>query len=172
MLKIDYLRENEKIQKIIKKHWIVYFYLLFYFILWITVSITLLRFFSSNIIYLVLVIFWQIFSLFLYIEWLNYELDVFVITDSRIIRLQQVAFLDRTISECNLAQVQEVQASTKWLLSNLLNFWRLTIQTAWNASNFYMQYAPDVIKTARLINNISNDYKEKKGLKDLWSMTN
>lgn len=161
MLKISNLRDWEKIQKIIKKHWIVYFYLGLYLFLWISVSITLINFFWWIIIYLVLVIFWQIFVIFLYIEWLNYELDVFVITDSRIIALNQTSFLDRTVSECNLAQVQEVQATTKWLLSNLLNFWKLTIQTAWNTSKFHMDFSPEVIKTARLINNIVNDYKEK-----------
>lgn len=160
MLKIDNLREWEQIKKVIRKHWIVYFFILFYFIIWLSVTIWLLSFSQSPWIYFVLIIFWQIFVVFLYMEWLNYELDIFVVTDSRIIWLHQLSFLDRTISECNLWQVQEVQASTKWLLSNLLNYWRLTIQTAGNASNFFKPYSPDVINVSREITNIADEYKE------------
>jgi len=172
MLKIDNLREWEKIQKVVRKHWIVYVFLSLYLFIWISVSLSLLSFFWwNNIIYIILIIFWQVFLLFLYMEWLNYELDIFVITDSRVIWLHQLSFLDRTISECNLWQVQEVQASTKWLLSNLLNYWKITIQTAWNASNFFKPYAPDVINVARDINNLANNYKEYYRKKE-WDVSN
>jgi hypothetical protein len=52
-------------------------------------------------------------SLFLYIEWLNNELDMYVVTNKRIIGIDQVSFLNRTISECSLADVQEVNSKTK-----------------------------------------------------------
>lgn len=162
MLKIENLRDWEKIQKVVRRHWIIYFFLGLYLFLWIWVTTSLLAvFWSVWWVWLVLVIFWQIFIIFLYMEWVNHDLDVFVITDSRIIGLHQISFLNRSISECNLWQVQEVQAYTKWLLPNILNYWKLTIQTAWNASNFYMSYAPEVIKTSREINNLADDYKER-----------
>jgi len=49
-----------------------------------------------------MILFWMVFSIFLYISWLNNELDLFVVTNNRIIGVEQVSFLNRTISEANL----------------------------------------------------------------------
>jgi len=43
---------------------------------------------------------------------MRYELDLYIITNKRIIGLEEVAFLDRHISECALEKVQEVNAKT------------------------------------------------------------
>lgn len=160
------LKEWENIEMVVRRHWIVYIQLWIYAFLWISVSSTLLGFFWLQFwLIIILCIFWMMFLLFLYIEWLNHELDLFIITNTRIIWVEQISFLNRTISECHLAQVQEVNAKTKWLLSNLLNFWTLLIQTAWNASNFEVTYAPDVINTSRKILNIVDTYRWDGSLK-------
>lgn len=158
---IGHLKEWEQIEMVVRRHWIVYIQLGIYALLWISVTSTLFWFFwfDSFFINITLVLFWMMFLIFLYIEWLNHELDLFIITPSRIIWVEQLSFLNRTISECPIAQVQEVNAKTKWLLSNLLNYWTLLIQTAWNASNFEVEYAPDVINTSRKILNIVDKYR-------------
>ncbi len=158
---IWHLKEWENIEMVVRRHWIVYIQLGIYALLWLSVTSTLFWFFwfDSFFINMTIVLFWMMFLIFLYIEWLNHELDLFIITPSRIIWVEQLSFLNRTISECPIAQVQEVNAKTKWLLSNLLNFWTLLIQTAWNASNFEVEYAPDVINTSRKILNIVDKYR-------------
>jgi len=166
MWAIWHLKEWENIEMVVRRHWIVYIQLWIYAFLWISVSSTLLGFFWLQFwLIIILCVFWMMFLLFLYIEWLNHELDLFIITNTRIIWVEQISFLNRTISECHLAQVQEVNAKTKWLLSNLLNFWTLLIQTAWNASNFEVTYAPDVINTSRKILNIVDTYRWDGSLK-------
>ena len=102
------------------------------------------------------------FSIFLYIEWLNHELDLFIVTNNRIIWIEQVAFLNRTVSECNLWEVQEVNSWTKWFFSNVLNYWTINIQTAWTSTNFQMELAPDSLQNARKILNIADIYKDAK----------
>lgn len=158
---IWHLKEWENIEMVVRRHWIVYIQLGIYALLWLSVTSTLFWFFwfDSFFINMTIVLFWMMFLIFLYIEWLNHELDLFIITPSRIIWVEQLSFLNRTISECPIAQVQEVNAKTKGLLSNLLNFWTLLIQTAWNASNFEVEYAPDVINTSRKILNIVDKYR-------------
>jgi len=161
MIKLEHLRPGEKVEKVIKRHWIVFVFLWLYFVFAISVSTTILWFFGSQLwVYFVLTCFWLLFSLFLYIQWLNHELDMFVISNNRIIWIDQISFLNRTISECNLGQVQEVNSQTKWLLANLLNYWQVTIQTAWNITNFDMTYVPDAIKSARQILNIVDHYRD------------
>lgn len=154
------LKEWEKVEMVVRRHWIVYIQLAIYALLWISLTSTLVWFFWFQFwLDIILVLFWMMMSLFLYVEWLNHELDLFIITNTRIIWVEQLSFLNRTISECHLAQVQEVNAKTKWLLSNLLNYGTLLIQTAGNASNFEVEYAPDVIDTSRKILNIVDTYR-------------
>lgn len=71
-----------------------------------------------------------------------------------------MGFLNRSLWECNLWQVQDVKSQTKWLLSNVFDYGTLTIQTAWNATNFQMHYAPHVIQRARKILNVVDDYRD------------
>ena len=86
---------------------------------------------------------------------------MYVITDNRIIWVEQIGFLNRKVSECNLWQVQEVWSHTKGLLANLLNYGTVKIQTAWNATNFHMSYSPLPLENSRKILNIVDNYRDE-----------
>ena len=85
---------------------------------------------------------------------------MYVVTNNRIIWVEQISFLNRTISEANLWQVQEVNSKTKGFFANILNFWTLSIQTAWNKTTLIMWFVPDVLQQARKILNIVDDYRD------------
>ena len=137
---------------------------LFFYTLWIVIIVIVIywvMWFSawSNFIVSILL---MIASMFLYIEWLNNELDMYVITNKRIIGIDQVSFLNRVISECSLADVQEVNSKTKWVLANIFDYGSVTIQTAWNASNFHMSIVPKPMHSARQILNVVEELKKWK----------
>ena len=162
MLNLQNLKPGEEVIKVVRRHWIIYVFLgiNMFFAVW--VSILTILFIGNNLwCYFLLVIFWLFVSIFMYIRWLDHELDMYVITNSRIIGIEQVWFLNRSLSETNLLQIQDVKSSTKWLLSNIFDFGTLTIQTAWSLTNFEMTFAPNVIQTARVILNIVYDYRDK-----------
>lgn len=166
MLKLNNLRPGEKILMSVRRHWIVYLILSLIFSSWILFTLlSYAIFWWQFIIHLVNIIFWIFFSIVLYIKWIDHELDLYIITDNRIIWVEQVAFLNRTVTECNLWQVQEVNSRTKWLFANLLNYWTLTILTAWNATNMQMNFAPDSMQEARKILNVVDDYRDKQNMK-------
>lgn len=100
------------------------------------------------------------FALFLYMEWLNHELDMYVITNNRIIGIEQVSFLNRVVSECGLGQIQEVNSSTKGLFSNILNYGTLTLQTSGRSSHFIMEFCPDIMNSARKVLNVVDHYRD------------
>ncbi len=161
MLKLENLRPWEEVLMIVKRHWIVYVILFIYFFIWLIISLSIyyilwLSLFSN----LLNIVFWMFFLVFLYIEWLNHELDMYVVTNNRVIWIDQISFLNRTVSECNLWQVQEVNSRTSWLFANILNYWTLSIQTAWNKTTLKMDFAPDSIQKARQILNIVDDYRD------------
>lgn len=158
---IEHSRPDEKLELVIRRHWIVYVIIWVYFLVWVFATLGIFIMFSFQAwANLIIVAFWMFFSLFLYIEWLNHELDLFVITNNRVIWIEQVSFLNRTVSECTLGQVQEVWSQTKWFFANIFNYWTVTIQTAWNASNFTMDFAPEPIESSRKIHNIVDNYRD------------
>lgn len=91
---------------------------------------------------------------------------MYIVTNNRIIWIEQIAFLNRWVTETNLGQVQEVNSKNTWLLSNLLNYWTLSIQTAWSKTTLQMYYCSDTIQTQRKILNIVDNYRDAKNIKE------
>lgn len=168
MLHLENMRPWEEVLLIIKRHWIVYIILWIYLLLAITISTILYIILWATLLNnLINVIFWLSFTLFLYIEWLNHELDMYIVTNNRVIWIDQISFLNRTVSECNLWQVQEVNSKTSWLFANVLNYGTLSIQTAWNKTTLKMWFSPDAMQSARKILNIVDAYRDKQNSWDL-----
>jgi len=161
MLKIENLKKWEHLEIAVRRHWIVFVMLGIWFIIGVLITMTLFIILWTSFLSLMLnIMFWLWFLLFLYIKWLNHELDFYIITNNRIIWVEQKTFLDRNVSETNLWQVQEVNSNTKGLFANLLNYGTLFIQTAGSKQNLKMDFAPDPINQARKILNIVDDYRD------------
>jgi hypothetical protein len=172
MLNLENLRPWEKVIMTVRRHWIVYIILWLVFISWILASILSYALFPvDTVVHMINIVFWMFFAIVLYIKWLDHELDMYAVTNNRIIWIDQVAFLNRTVTECNLWQVQEVNSRTKGLFANMLNYWSLTILTAWNATNMVMDFSPDSMQVARKILNIVDDYRDKKWQTEIASDT-
>lgn len=98
--------------------------------------------------------------------WINNELDLFVITDRRIRGIEQLSFLNRTISECAITDIEEVNAQTKGLMANIFNFGSVMMHTASEKSDFTMDYAPEPLDNASIILNVIQDAKGYVGKKE------
>lgn len=162
-------RPDEEVRLVVKRHWIVYLYLGLYALFFVFSSAILLGYRNSifsfvpqDLFSVFLILYWSVFLLFLYITWVNNELDLFVITDQRVRGIEQISFLNRTISECSLDDVKEVNAQTKGLFENLFNYGTVSLHTASETSNFAMHFAPSPIDNASVIRNVIQDNKAKK----------
>jgi membrane protein YdbS with pleckstrin-like domain len=159
--KIRSLRENEEVKTVLKRHWIVYVMLFLFFCLWVLIVISIYMILWFNILSNLLnIVFSMFFMLFMYMRWLDHELDMYVVTTNRIMWIEQKSFLDRNISECNLSQVQEVNSETKGLFANILNYGTLSIQTASTRATMRMKFCPDAPLEARKILNIVDEFWE------------
>lgn len=75
--------------------------------------------------------------------WTHYYLDLWVITDRRIIVIDQVAFFNRKVSSFRLERLQDIKVRISGFLPTLLNFGTLRAQTASAAeSNFVSPNLP------------------------------
>ena len=161
MLQLENMRPWEKIVMVVKRHWIVYVILWVHFLVALSISFGIyVLLWINSISHLLNIGFWMVFSLFLYVEWLNHELDMYIVSDNRIIWVEQITFLNRTVSECNLWQVQEVNSKTSGLFANILNYGTLSIQTAWNKTTIKMDFCPDSMQAARKVLNIVDIYRD------------
>lgn len=107
-----------------------------------------------------MVIFWMFYCVFLYITWINYELDIFIFTNNRLVCIEQKSFLNRAVGETTLDKVQEVAIETKGLFANLFDYGTMRIMTAGASPSFDMTFAPDPMKHARYINNLVDRYRD------------
>lgn len=60
----------------------------------------------------------------------DFYLDQWVITNHRIVRIDQVGFFDRQVSSLHLNRVQDVQSDVRGILGELFGFGTLSVETA------------------------------------------
>ena len=161
MIRLSNLRSWEKVDIVLRRHWIAFVFLGIYTLWGIFLTLVVfLMFWSSASIVLLMCVFWMYYALFLYVNWLNYELDVFIFTNNRIVCVEQKTFLNRAVGETTLDKVQEVSIETKWLLANLFDFGTLRIMTSGSSPSFDMTYSPHPMKSSRYINNLVDRYRD------------
>lgn len=165
-LHISNLRPGERIEYVLHRHWITLLYTGGYIFVLSMVTVLMMVFHDAlsvflpgTLLSLLLLAFMMFFTLFIYVYWVDNELDFYIITNERIIAIEQLSFLNRTVRECSLEQVQEVNGFARGLLENLLNFGCVTIRTASDISEFNMELAPEPLENARIILNIIQEYK-------------
>ena len=76
--------------------------------------------------------------------WTHYYLDLWVVTDRRIILVDQIRFFSRNVSVFRLERTQDIEYQIKGIIPTLLNFGTITAQTAGHfESNFRSTGMPD-----------------------------
>lgn len=77
-------------------------------------------------------------SLWLYgfLVWIDYYLDVWIVTNERIVNIEQKGLFNRHISELRFSKVQDVTSSANGLIATILNFGDVYVQTAAEQERF------------------------------------
>ena len=171
MIKFD-LNPNEQIVLIVRKHWIAIIGQLVSLITAIIAPIVLMILLSvfvpnfpswhtGNLIYLYtlayagwLMIFWMVF----FFAWTQYNLDIWVVTTHRIFLVEQYGMFYREISSLTLDKIQDLTIDLEGLLSTMLKFGDILIETAGERKmlSFTNAKNPEAIKVA--INSIQKDF--------------
>ena len=89
--------------------------------------------------------------LFLFQAFLDYYLDIWVVTNHRILNITQSGLFHRKVSELRLYRVQDATASIGGLLHTLFNFGTIQIQTAGETSHFVFEDIPDPQEVTKTI---------------------
>lgn len=164
---------EEKILLVFRQHWIVlalklviwFFFLLILLASDYTVNNLLAGTISQEYIAIFNTI-KAIYLLFLFLGglmlWMTYYLNVNIITNERIVDIDQPTILTHTISELHLEQVQDVTAEVHGLLENLFDFGDVHIQTAAETKRFLFDKVPNPTKITKLILDLYEQIPDQK----------
>ncbi len=155
-------RENENIQLVIRKHWIIDVKiaatLLVIGVLPLVIAIVAEVFVWNagfNDAFFVVAfgftLYFLVVLLITYVKWLNEELDIIVVTDTRIISHEQIDLFHRQVSEANLSQIQDVTGIEKGFLQSILHYGNIEIQTSASDVFFVIKYITNPYENARAL---------------------
>ncbi len=155
------IKPYEKIVYIVRRHWLTYIptVLLFaamavlpfavYFILNNEVSLLLENENSRAIIVILLSIYELGVALFFYSSFLMYYLDMMIITNDRLVQIQQKTLFSRSVSELDLYRIQDTTSDITGVIATMIGYGLLKIQTAGERQNFTFEFVPKVNELRR-----------------------
>jgi len=83
--------------------------------------------------------------------WIDYYLDIMIVTDSRIVDIAQNVLFSRDVAEANLTDIEDVNAEVRGILPTFFHFGTVFVQTAGTARNFEFKSMPDPYGISRMI---------------------
>lgn len=154
------LEDSEIILKIVRRHWFIIFSELFSVLIASLLPFAILASLAflptelqlvslGNMFTFQLVTFgisaWLLFTFMIgFMLWTNYYLDTWIVTDRRIIYIDQRSFFNRNVSMFRLERLQDIEIRTQGIIQHLLNFGTISAQTAGsNENNFVSTGLPD-----------------------------
>ncbi|MCD6194876.1 hypothetical protein J7K05_01580 [bacterium] len=103
----------------------------------------------------ILAFFFAVYFLFLdffcLVAWIQYYLDVTILTNRRLVDIEQVNIFQRQVASTDLVYIQDVSSEVKGFLPSLLDYGRVVVQTAGERPNFILENIPHPSAVARQI---------------------
>ncbi|MCK4918876.1 MAG: PH domain-containing protein [Candidatus Pacebacteria bacterium] len=165
--------DNEKVVLILRKHPISLFVyaiqLLFFSLLPILVYIFLipivfpafLEYPYQNVYILLSTIFYGLIWITSFVIWVDYYLDIWIITNQRLLDIEQKGFFNRTVSELDLKKIQDITSNVKGIIPTMFGFGSIQIQTAAEEKKFELKSVPHPVTARRKIIELYKKAKEK-----------
>lgn len=179
-LGIKEINSGEEVIKIVHRHWfdILGQYLISFAIFFAMVGILIVVpvYFPDMLEqgdYLYVVFFESFVALILwifgFIVWIDYYLDIWIVTSERVINIEQKGLFNRVISELKLSRIQDVTTEVNGIIQTVLNFGDVHIQTAGEESKFFLRHIPDPGGIKSILMDLQKN-KEKEETDELGEM--
>lgn len=161
-----YIEPGEKVVLEVRRHW---FYLLGQILILVIIMflpLFVFNFISSSGIWtltnkevgiFIFVSAWWMLLLWLviFVGWTNYYLDVWVVTDRRILDIEQESLFVRHIAECRIANIEDMAVRINGIIPTALDFGNLEIQTAGEANEFHISQIPHPNRVRDVISSLN-----------------
>lgn len=164
-LRLPYQEKDERTLLVLRRFWPVFFrfllFILFLLALPLVVYLMVLNFTPEfletkffQILGLFFGLYWLFILLYALISWINYYFDVWVITNRRIINIDQVNLFERVTSETRLERIQDVTVEVRGFLPSVFHFGNVYIQTAGEKPRFTFEQIRHPYRVRKLISDL------------------
>ena len=164
MYQFTHKRPDEKVIRILRRHKIIF---------WKAIFSILFIFLAVGILFCFVVFdFWSI-VLILFISllasggifaywWYLWFNDLYILTDQRLIDIDQNDLFSRRVNEMPLDRIQDVTYEVIGLLPTLFHFGKVIIKTAGPEKDIVIETIPNPQQVAEEISNVFRSYRQKK----------
>jgi len=165
------VKKGEKLIAVYRRHIFVLLLelfppILFSIIVVAVASFLILMFFSGQTAMIVLILF--IMTLFLHMLWLvifisfaDYYLDIWILTDRRVISIEQASLFARTTFEFELPKIQEVGVDVRGVIPTLFDYGNVRVRTASENPDFVFKQVGSPIDVKDEITKYMEQYEDK-----------
>ena len=95
-----------------------------------------------------------------FILWIDFYLDAWIVTNERIININQKGFFNRDISELKLTKIQDVTSEIVGFIPTILGYGNIYVQTAAEMERFAFYQIPNPNEVKNII--VQLQEKERK----------
>jgi len=108
--------------------------------------------------------------LYTFADFVDYYLDVWIVTNERIINIEQKGLFARVISEKELVIMQDITSEIEGFWHTVFNYGDIFIQTAGEKERFVFKQVPRADEVARKISNlVSESRRLRQGALEDWN---
>lgn len=176
MMRLDHLpnqRPDEHVILFLRRHWFALLAIAAAFILLVGIPLLVSWYFIETVenwiahpvIGPLLVIIGSIYFLsiwlFAFLEFTDYYLDTWIITNERIINIEQEGLFNRTASELDLAAVQDTTAEIRGIVQTLFTYGQVYVQTAGEKGRFHFKNIDNPEHVKELVTRLVEEDKRR-----------
>lgn len=155
-------QETEKIYLVVREHW---FHLFLKILAWAFFVVFLILFniyaplyipglfegFAAEVTSLFLQVYMLFLVLSLFLIIVFYYLNIQIITDLRLVDIDQVGLFSHTISELHLENIEDVTSETNGIFGTIFNYGMVYVQTAASVERFEFDNVPNPAAIEKLL---------------------
>lgn len=104
--------------------------------------------------------------LYLFLVWIDVYFDVWIITNERIVNIEQKDLFTRRISELRFSRVQDVTSEVQGVIPSILNYGDVYVQTAGEHVRFIFHNVPDPVAIKDLVMKLAQRRRREIGEKE------
>lgn len=103
-----------------------------------------------------LTVLWLLF----FIEWTDYYLDIWLVTNFRVVDIDHAGLFAREVSTVRLEDIEDITTESMGILATMLKFGTITLQTAGSKNEFYLKDAANPEYARKVIYGLVDDVKK------------
>lgn len=167
--------ERERVILVLRRHPFVFFITILYFTILAVVPAGIRLIVPEEflpqpggiiqgILILVVSLYYLSLWLFFTFAWIDYYLDLWIVTDERVINIEQAGLFNRVIAEQRIIRVQDVASEVKGLLPTFLNYGHVFVQTAGERARFVFEQVPQPDLVKKVVLQAHKDALDRAGI--------